>query len=81
MFAERDDDGGGENQPGQDQQEVDRPADRADQHACQQAAQNGAKRRAGSDETEQPLGLPGVEQRVREAPRLHGSDNPEAIHP
>ena len=65
----------------QHQQHVDRAADRLDQVARQDAAGDRAKRRPGADQPEQPLGLPRVEERVREAPRLHRRDDAEAVDP
>ena len=70
-----------QNQRRQHQQHVDRAADRPDQVPRQHAAGDGAERRAGADQPEQPLRLPRVEQRVREAPRLDRRDDAETVDP
>ena len=78
----RDDDGGREQNEGREhQQHVDRAADRPDQEPREESAGDRAERRAGADQPEQPLRLPGVEQRVREAPRLDRRDHAEAVDP
>ena len=65
----------------QHQQQVDRTADRLDQHPRQDTRGYRAERRPGADQAEQPLRLAGVEERVGEAPRLHRGDDAVAAHP
>ena len=65
----------------QHEQQVDRAADRFDEHPRQHAGGHRAERRARADQPEQPLRLPRVEQRVGEAPRLHRRDDAVAVHP
>ena len=66
---------------GEHEQHVHGAADGLDEVPRQHAAGNRAKRRARADEPEQPLRLPGVEERVGKAPRLHRRDDAEAVDP
>ena len=66
----RDNERGQGNQRRENQQHVHRAADRTDEIAGNDAAGDGAKRRSGADEPEEPLRLARVEQGVCEAPRL-----------
>ena len=81
VFATATTDGGQGDQQRQDQQQVDRAAERLDQHPGQESADDRPQRRAGSNQPEQPLGLPGVEQRAGVAPRMDRGDHPEAVDP
>jgi hypothetical protein len=73
--------GGHQDEDREHEQHVDRAADRPDQHARHHAARDRAQRRPGADDAEQAPRLARVEERVREAPRLHRRDDGEAVDP
>ena len=74
-------DGGDHDEEGQNEQQVDRAADGFHEKPRQHPARDRAERGARADQAKQPFGLARVEQRIRQAPRLDGRDNAEAVDP
>ncbi len=70
-----------QNQPGEQQQQVDGAAERADEEHGHQPGRHRPEGGARADEAEQPPGLPRVEERMGEAPGLDRRDDAETVHP